>query len=285
MKNKVLSLLLVYLIYIIAYVGAYFSSIWIKDNIYLQLAFMDVVATIIIWIASIFLKNTSLYDPYWSLTPWAIATYLLFVTRVSNAYTFILYIVFSIWSWRLTINWMITFDDLKWEDWRYKEYRVKYPFYLYEPLNLVGFMMMPTTLVYFGLLPLLIIIVNGATALSIIGSATILLGTLLEFFADHDMHTFLKETKERKVCNKGLWAYSRHPNYLGENLIWIGIYVALVVSLPQYWYYFFGALLILLLFEFISIPMMEKRQISRRPDYLEYIKTTPRMVPFTKFKK
>ena len=285
MKNKVLSLLLIYLIYIIAYVGAYFSSIWIKDNIYLQLAFMDVVATIIIWIASIFLKNTSLYDPYWSLTPWAIATYLLIITKVSNAYTFILYIVFSIWSWRLTINWMITFDDLKWEDWRYKEYRAKYPFYLYEPLNLVGFMMMPTTLVYFGLLPLLIIIVNGATALSIIGSAIVLLGTLLEFFADHDMHTFLKETKERKVCNKGLWAYSRHPNYLGENLIWIGLYVALVVSLPQYWYYFFGTLLILLLFEFISIPMMEKRQISRRPDYLEYIKTTPRMVPFTKFKK
>lgn len=285
MKNKVLSLLLVYLIYIVAYVGAYFSSIWIKDNIYLQLAFMDVVATIIIWIASIFLKNTSLYDPYWSLTPWAIATYLLIITKVSNAYTFILYIVFSIWSWRLTINWMITFDDLKWEDWRYKEYRAKYPFYLYEPLNLVGFMMMPTTLVYFGLLPLLIIIVNGATALSIIGSAIVLLGTLLEFFADHDMHTFLRETKERKVCNKGLWAYSRHPNYLGENLIWIGLYVALVVSLPQYWYYFFGALLILLLFEFISIPMMEKRQISRRPDYLEYIKTTPRMVPFTKFKK
>ena len=284
MKNKYLSLAFVYLLYAIAFVGGYFSSIWIS-SIYYQLAFMDIVATLIIWVFSIVIKNTSLYDPYWSLTPWALATYLLFVSKVNNVYTFILYIMFSIWSWRLTINWMITFDDLSWEDWRYKSYRTKYNRFIYEFINLFGFMMMPTILVYTGLIPLLLVIVNGANAFSLFGSALVLLGTLLEFFADHDMHTFLKETKERKVCDKGLWKYTRHPNYLGENLIWIGLYVALVVSLPQYWFYFVGALLILLLFEFISIPLMEKRQIERRPDYLEYIKTTPRMVPFTKLKK
>ena len=284
MKNKALSLAFVYLLYAIAFVGGYFSSIWI-GNIYYQLAFMDIVATLIIWVFSIVIKNTSLYDPYWSLTPWALATYLLFVSKVSNVYTFILYIVFSIWSWRLTINWMITFDDLSWEDWRYKSYSERYNRFVYEFINLFGFMMMPTILVYAGLIPLLLVIVNGANVFSLFGSALILLGTLLEFFADHDMHTFLKETKERRVCDKGLWKYTRHPNYLGENLIWIGLYVALVVSLPQYWFYFVGALLILLLFEFISIPLMEKRQIERRPDYLEYIKTTPRMVPFTKFKR
>ena len=284
MKNKALSLAFVYLLYAIAFVGGYFSSIWI-DNIYYQLAFMDIVATLIIWVFSIVLKNTSLYDPYWSLTPWALATYLLFISKVSNVFTFILYIMFSIWSWRLTINWMITFDDLSWEDWRYKSYRARYNRFVYEFINLFGFMMMPTILVFAGLIPLLLVIANGANAFSLFGSALVLLGTLLEFFADHDMHTFLKETKERKVCDKGLWKYTRHPNYLGENLVWIGLYVALVVSLPQYWFYFVGALLILLLFEFISIPLMEKRQIERRPDYLEYIKTTPRMVPFTKFKR
>lgn len=285
MKNKVLSLTLVYFLYILAFAGAYFSSFWIKENIYLQLLFMDVVATIIIWIFSIFLKNTSLYDPYWSLTPWVIATYLFIVTKVSNPYTLILYIIFSIWSWRLTINWMITFDNLSWEDWRYKGYRNKLPRVLFELLNLVGFQMMPTVLVFSGVVPLLVIINNGANIFSLFGSVIILLGVALEFFADHEMHTFLKTTKERKVCQVGLWHYSRHPNYLGENLIWIGLYVALVVSLPGYWYLGFGALLIFLLFEFVSIPLMEKRQIQRRSDYLEYIKSTPRMVPFTKFKK
>lgn len=285
MKNKALSLTFVYLIYIVAYIAGYFSSLWIKDHTYLQLFFMDVVATIVIWLFSIVLKNTSLYDPYWSLTPWAIATYLLIVTKSNNVYTFILYLFFSIWSWRLTVNWMITFDNLKWEDWRYKEYRNKLPRVVYEGLNLVGLQMMPTVLVYLGLLPLLALIVNGANVLSLIGGVIILAGILLETLADHEMHTFLRTTKERKVCQVGLWRYSRHPNYLGENLIWIGAYVSMVVAIPEYWYLFVGALLILLLFEFISIPLMEKRQISRRSDYVEYIKTTPRMLPFTKIKK
>ena len=285
MKNKVLSLLLVYLLYIIAFIGGYFSSFWIKDNIYLQLFFMDFISTIIIWIFSMIIKNTSLYDPYWSLTPWVIATYLFIIMKVNNVYTLILYLVFSIWSWRLTINWMITFDDLKWEDWRYKEYRNKLSRPLFEVVNLIGFQMMPTVLVFGGLLPLLVLINNGVSVYSIIGSVVIFIGILLEFFSDHQMHKFLRETKERKVCQVGLWKYSRHPNYLGENLIWIGLYIALIVSYVNYWYLFIGALLILLLFEFISIPLMEKRQISRRSDYIDYVKTTPRMVPFTKFKK
>ncbi|MCR4880104.1 MAG: DUF1295 domain-containing protein [Bacilli bacterium] len=284
MKNKILSLVLVYVIYIVAFIGGYFSGLWI-NNIYLKLFFMDVIATIIIWVFSIFLKNTSLYDPYWSLTPWVIATYLMIHLRISNVYTFIVYIVFSIWSWRLTINWMITFDDIYWEDWRYKMYREKLHPVIYEGLNLLGLQMMPTVLVYSGLLPLLVMIVNGANIYAIIGVFIIFAGILFEFFADHQMHSYLKSSKEKKVCYVGLWKYTRHPNYLGENLIWIGLYVSLVVSLPQYWYLFYGALLILLLFEFVSIPMMEKRQIGRRPDYLDYQKTTPRLVPFTKFNR
>ncbi len=285
MKNKVLSLIIVYLIYIIAFVGGYFSSLWITNNIYIQLLFMDVIATIVIWVFSIFLKNTSLYDPYWSLTPWVIATYLLIITKTDNVFTYLVYGAFSFWSWRLTINWMITFDDLKWEDWRYKMYRAKLNPFIYEGLNLTGLQMMPTVLVYCGLLPLLVLIEKGANAFSIIGMVIILIGVVLEFFSDHQMHKFLKETKERRVCKLGLWNYSRHPNYLGENLIWIGVYVSMVVALPEYWYLFFGALLILLLFEFVSIPMMEKRQKERRSEYVDYIKTTPRMVPFTKLKK
>ena len=285
MKNKVLSLILVYSLYIIAFIAAYFSSRFIKDNIYLELFFMDVIATVIIWIFSIVIKNTSLYDPYWSLTPWALASYLFIINKVNNPYTLILYLVFSIWSWRLTINWMITFEDLKWEDWRYKGYREKLPRPLFEILNLVGFQMMPTVLVYAGLIPLLVILNHDASAFSIFGSVVILLGILLELFADHEMHTFLSTTKEKKVCQVGLWKYSRHPNYLGENLIWLGLYIALVVSLPEYWYLCIGFIAIFLLFEFVSIPLMEKRQKERRSDYFDYIKSTPRMVPFTKFKK
>ena len=286
MKNKILSLVVVYVLYVLAYLGGYFVGILIKDNLYLSLFIMDVVATGIIWLFSIILKNTSLYDPYWSLTPWVMFTYLLIIFKVHNIYTFILYTVFSLWSWRLTMNWMITFKDLSWEDWRYKGYREKLSRPVYELLNLVGLQMMPTIVVFAGFVPIIVLTkYDGTSALSLIGSAIILVGTLLEFFADHQMHVYLRKTTEHVTCKEGLWKYTRHPNYLGEILIWIGIYVALVSSMPEWWPVFSGALWMILLFEFISIPLMEKRQKKRRPDYEEYIKTTPRLVPFTKFKR
>lgn len=280
-NNKVLSLLVVLAIYIVAFIGGYFSSLWIKD-IYLQLFFADVIATIIVWIGSLFLKNTSVYDPYWSITPWVIATYFLFVFKTQNVYVYILYAIFSIWSWRLTINWIITFDNLYWEDWRYRHYRETCSKPLFHLINFTGLQMIPTVLVYGGLVPLLYMIEHGASPLSLIGGVLTFTGILLEFFADHQMHKFLRTTKEKVTCRIGLWKVTRHPNYLGENLIWIGLYVSLICYDINVWWLGFGFLLILLLFEFISIPLMEKRQKSRRSDYIDYIRTTSRMFIYPK---
>lgn len=283
-KNKPISLILVTLMYIIAFVGGYFSSIWIKD-IYLQLFFADVVATIIIWIFSLIFKNSSVYDPYWSLTPWVIATYLLIKTNYYDIYLLIVYIVFSIYSFRLTINWAITFDNLTWEDWRYQNYRKNLNPFMFHIANFFGIQMMPTILVYGALLPLLICINNTYShPLMLIGAAITLIGTILEFFADHQMHKFLRTTKEKKTCSLGLWNYSRHPNYLGEILIWIGLFISLIVVDISYWYIGYGCLLIILLFEFISIPMAEARHKKRRSDYIDYIKSTSRLILLPKRK-
>ena len=284
-KSKVLSLLTVLFIYLLAFTGGFFSSLWIQNNIYVQFFFADVVATIIVWISSLILKNTSVYDPYWSLTPWIIATFFLIRFPSVNIYTWIIYIVFSLWSWRLSINWIITFDNLLWEDWRYRHYRENSAPWLFHIINFTGLQMIPTVLVYGGTVPLLYLIINGANPLGLIGAGITFLGILLEFFADHQMHSFLKATKEKKVCQKGLWKYSRHPNYLGENLVWIGVFLSLLLSYFSLWYFGIGFILILLLFEFISIPLMEKRQISRRSDYLEYKRVTPRLFMIPKLKK
>ena len=139
--------------------------------------------------------------------------------------------------------------------------------------------MIPTLIVYASLIPLLILFMKGNSGyLSLLGGGIMIIGILLELFADHDMHTFLRNSKERVTCKKGLWNYSRHPNYLGENLIWIGIYVSFVSVYPTLWYMGFGFILMILLFEFISIPLAEKHHNSRRSDYVDYVKTTSRML-------
>jgi steroid 5-alpha reductase family enzyme len=283
-NNKILSLLCILAMYVVAFIGGFFSSVWI-DNIYLQLLFWDVIATIIIWIFSLIVKNSSVYDPYWSFAPWILLTYLMIKFNFYDLWFIIVYASFSVWSFRLTINWIITFDNLTWEDWRYKRYRETLSKPLFHLANFFGIQMMPTLLVFAGTLPLFFAsYLQLSSPLMLIGAGVILLGTLLEFFADHQMHDFLRNTKEKKTCQNGLWNYSRHPNYLGEVLIWVGAYLVLLVANINLWWIGFGFILMILLFEFISIPMAEKRHKSRRNDYIDYIKSTNRLLILPKRK-
>ena len=164
------------------------------------------------------------------------------------------------------------------EDWRYTMYRQNYPRPLFEIINLFGLQMMPTVLVFGASLPFLLLIQQGSNYLTILGASIIFLGASLELISDHQMHAFLNETKETKTCQKGLWHYSRHPNYLGEITIWFGPAVVHLIQYPTQWYFDIGCILMILLFNFISIPMMEKRQLQRRSDYKNYRKTTSRLL-------
>lgn len=215
-------------------------------------------------------------------------TYLIILNNNNlNIYHYILYIVFSFWSIRLTINWIITFENRKWIDWRYQDLKDKSNKYTWQFINFFGIMMMPTLLVFVAFIPLIYAININLNAFSLIGSSIILIGTLLELFSDHYMHKFLKSNHKIEVINIGLWKYSRHPNYLGEILIWIGVYLILLLSAYEYWYLFVGMLLIILLFNFISIPLAEKRQLSKRSTYKEYQLETSRLliIPKKKNKK
>ena len=103
---------------------------------------------------------------------------------------------------------------------------------------------------------------------------------LNEQYITDQMHDFLKNTKEKISCRKGLWNYSRHPNYLGELSIWVGTFVTMVAVVLNYWYYIFGMILMICLFLFISIPLAEKRQLKRRSDYVDYKKHTSMLFLF-----
>lgn len=87
------------------------------------------------------------------------------------------------------------------------------------------------------------------------------------------MH-FLRTTTEKVTCRRDLWKYSRHPNYLGEILIWVGVYCSLLLTDYSLWFTFIGIIIMLFLFIVISIPMMEKRQVNRRSDYKDYQRKT-----------
>ena len=275
--NKTQSILIIGLIYFFAIAVGYIISFFtIKDDLMTQLFVADVIAAFIVYIFTLVFKNTSIYDPYWSLTPWVLMILGIVQVRNFSIPIIILFGAFSFWSWRLTINWAITFKDIHTEDWRYSKYRGE-PAPLFHIVNFLGFQYMPTFLVYAALTPFVQLVAYGSNYWAILGASFIVLGTTIEFIADHQMHHFLKTTVEKKTCREGLWAFSRHPNYLGEITIWFGLALTHIIQYPTLWYNDIGIFFVFALFWFISIPMMEKRQLSRRKDYENYIKTTSRL--------
>lgn len=278
--KKIRDLTIIIIIYALAY-GMGYAACFMIENTILKMFVFDVAATFVTFIFSLILRNSSVYDAYWSLTPMVMSIWLFVQTQAYSVWHIIFLIVFNIWSLRLTANWIIVFTDFSYEDWRYKKYREENGRFMWFILNFFGIHYMPTLIVFAGMLPLFEIVNLEINALSLIGIAVILMGTSFEFFADKQMHRFLNTSKDsgsNNTCRVGLWNYSRHPNYLGEITVWWGVFLVMLPFALDHWYYIAGAVAVTIMFNAVSIPLMETRQLKRRSDYAEYRKTTSRLL-------
>ena len=225
--KKSRDLIIIALIYILAFAVG-FACCLPFENVILRFFIFDSAATVVTFIFSVVLKNSSVYDAYWSLTPMVMSVWLFVIYNSWSVYQIIFLICFNIWSIRLTLNWVSVFTDFSYEDWRYRKYRDETPKIFWPVVNFFGIHYMPTLIVFAGMLPMFSVAEKGIGAWSVVGDAIMLLGVGFEFFADRDMHRFLASGTKGAVCDMGLWKYSRHPNYLGEILIWVGVYLAMI---------------------------------------------------------
>ena len=83
----------------------------------------------------------------------------------------------------------------------------------------------------------------------------------------------------REFLRSGLWAWCRHPNYLGEILFWWGLLVFSLAAGVIFWWTAVGAIAITVMFRVVSLPMIERRMIERRPAYAEHAKRTSALLP------
>src|SRR5262245_5678521 len=115
----------------------------------------DIAATIVVFAVSTLVRNASVYDPYWSVAPPAIAiAWLALVGGGTTVRQAIVVALILLWGTRLTANWASTWRGLRHEDWRYgqlrEQTRGRMPFWV---VNLGGIQLMPTLLVFLGMLP------------------------------------------------------------------------------------------------------------------------------------
>lgn len=273
-------------VYLVAGLAAVGAGALLADFHPLLVAFVaDAVATAVVFGFSVLRKNASLYDPYWSVAPVAIALYLLAVplAEAPNPVRPILVVTLVLfWAIRLTANWATGWEGLHHVDWRYVDLQAKSGA-AWPAVNFLGIHLFPTILVYLGCLSLWPALRSPVPLgwLDLLAAVVTAASVVVEMVADLQRRWFAaKNSGTDRVLDVGLWAWTRHPNYLGEVGFWLGLFLFALAGGWEHGWTVVGPAAMLALFLGISIPMMEKRQVARKPSYAEYQRRVPMFFPF-----
>lgn len=244
----------------------------------------DSAATVAVFLFSFANDNTSFYDPYWSVAPAIIGAWLVFgpgEARHLDARQLVTLGLITFYAVRLTFNWMRGWQGLKHEDWRYVDFRKKTG-KLYWLTSFFGLHYFPTVMVWLGCLPLYAALVESGPAFGVIdvlAAVVTFAAIIIETVADEQLRNFRRAKREDgDICNVGLWVWSRHPNYFGEISFWFGLWL-FGVAAGAPWWAAAGWIAMVALFAGASIPMAEKRSLSRRPHYAEHQKRVSMLIP------
>ena len=269
---------LVYLLALAAAIAAYRLLGGVQPIVRMFLA--DAAATLVVWLAGVAVSNSSVYDPYWSVAPIAIAAFWAMESGPLGVPALLCLAVVFVWGTRLTANWARRWQGLGHQDWRYTMYRRNMP-RLWFIINLFGINLMPTVLVFLGMISVYYALFSSQQAIlvAIPGFLLAVAAILLEHIADRQMDAYQRRPNPKSPCiAEGLWLVCRHPNYLGEVLFWWGLW-AIGMSAGSSLWTVAGPTAITALFVFVSIPMMEKHITSTRPEYEAVIKGVPVLLP------
>jgi steroid 5-alpha reductase family enzyme len=247
-------------------------------------AVADAVGTLVVFAFSVRHGNSSLYDPYWSVAPIPIAAYWASVgpggpgLRASLVGLLVL-----AWGVRLTANWVARWHGLGDEDFRYVEIRGRTG-RLYWPASLVSIHLMPTAWVFLGMLPTWpALSAPGRPPGLLDAAAAVVTGgaIAIEAVSDLQLRRFVRTRRDPgAVLDVGLWRWSRHPNYFGEVAFWWGLWLFGLAADPTWAWTVVGPISITLLFAFVSVPWMDRRMLSRHPEWAGRMKATSAIVPW-----
>lgn len=164
-----------------------------------------------------------------------------------------------------------------------------------EPLKFASFWILQAISVFIILLPttytLLLKQETSLSWFSYIGFVISILGIAIESISDTQKFVF-KNIPENKTkwINTGLWKYSRHPNYLGEILMWVGVYIYVLPYLNDIALLtIVSPIYISILLLFVSgIPKLEKeyeKKYEGNSEYQKYVRNTGQLLPKIFLKK
>jgi steroid 5-alpha reductase family enzyme len=118
-------------------------------------------------------------------------------------------------------------------------------------------------------------------ALGLAGAAIAVIGLAFETVADAQLVLFKKDPANAgKVLDRGLWRYTRHPNYFGDALVWIGLWLVAAETTAGFFSIVGPVFLVFTLTRWSGMPTVEGRMRRRKPEYEDYVRRTSAFVPW-----
>lgn len=240
----------------------------------------------IVWAIARTIRNNSIVDVFWAFNFAIIAGIIFLMADGFEQRKTLVCGLALLWSLRLGIYLTIRVGShIREEEGRYKQLREEWKDNLH--FKFFAFFQMQGLSNVFLAIPYFLIALNTEPQLHIveyIGAGMWLLSIIGEGLSDLQLALFKKNPANKgKVCDKGLWYYSRHPNYFFQFMIWVSVFIFALPS-PYGWISVVCPLVIAyLIFKVTGIPMTEEQSLRSKGDaYRRYQETTSVFVPWFK---
>lgn len=239
------------------------------------------VATTVLWIIGTLRRDVGLVDVFWGLgfaaTAWISAA-------LNPPFTWRTGLVVGLttaWGFRLALH-LLRRNWGREEDRRYAEMRNKWGS-RFKWVSLVSVFLLQGILLWFISIPLQVLAAAGTGApfgmLDAFGISLWLVGFALEAIGDHQLTKFRADpANASRVLDRGLWRYTRHPNYFGDFCVWWGLYLIAAAG-GAVWTLASPLVMSWLLLRVSGVTLLESTIGDRRPDYAAYRSRTNAFFP------
>lgn len=237
-------------------------------------------ALVPLWALSVRLRDVSIIDPFWAPGFALVATVTLARHSDGGPRAWLVWALVGLWALRLATHLLRRRGHG--EDFRYAAMRERNgPRFVWTSLFIV--FGLQGALILGIAAPLVAAIHAAPSALGPLDAAACVLwavGFTFEAVGDHQLQRFKQDPANRgQVNDRGLWRYTRHPNYFGDALLWWG-FGLFGVAVGAWATLLAPAAMTFLLLRVSGVALLERDIAERRPAYRAYIQRTSAFLPW-----